>query len=282
MPSPALEYADFAIGEWSVTVATTFGPRILGITKGSSPNPLAVLEDTVTIERADGPPYLFRGGHRVWAAPEVPSISHAPDDHTCQVAAGDEHLEVVAPADAAGLVKQIEVNLEDDRLVVSHSLENRRPNSLDISVWAITQFRLGGAALLPLGSEGQGNGWQADRSVVLWPYTQLDDPRLSWRAQGVEISAEPGPRLKLGTTPDPKRLGYSFDGYLFTKTIAPLGEGTYPDHGAVGQVFVDDNFLELESVGPIVSLGPGEATSSTEIWDIVPCRDQVMAWEMIR
>ena len=88
------------------------------------------------------------------------------------------------------------------------------------------------------------------------------------------ITAAAGPRLKLGSGPAPGRLGYLLDGHLFTKAVTAAGDGERrPDRGAVGQVFVDDRFCELESVGPLTDLEPGATGSLVERWELAPCRD---------
>ncbi len=88
------------------------------------------------------------------------------------------------------------------------------------------------------------------------------------------ITADAGPRLKLGSGPDPGRLGYFVDGRLFIKVVTSSVEAEiHPDRGAVGQVFVDDRFCELESVGPLTELEPGATCSLVERWELVPCPD---------
>ena len=57
----------------------------------------------------DSGTYRFHGGHRLWAAPEVPAITYAPDDHPCAVTTGDDGLTIRAPVDAAGLIKDVSV-----------------------------------------------------------------------------------------------------------------------------------------------------------------------------
>jgi hypothetical protein len=123
--------------------------------------------------------------------------------------------------------------------------------------------------------------FQADRSLVLWPYTNLVDPRLSWQERAAVIEAVPGPRFKIGSGPSPGRLGYLIDRQLFTKEIMPAGDGTYPDRGAVAQVFVEDSFCELESVGPVVSLEPRSSASHREVWEITECADLATAYSRV-
>ena len=42
------------------------------------------------------------------------------------------------------------------------------------------------------------------------------------------------------------------------------------DHGASVQCYRDDRFVELESLGPLSVLAPGEETSHREVWSLLP------------
>jgi hypothetical protein len=269
------------IGPYRLEAATEFGPRLTGLRRDEGPELFAQLDSDVAIDHPDSGTFRFHGGHRLWAAPEIPAITYAPDDHPCDVSAGSDELTITAPTDAAGLVKQLSVRLDGNGLVVDHRLTNAASESAAVASWAITQFRLGGLALLPIGPGTAGDEFQADRSLVLWPYTDLTDPRLSWQERAVVVEAAAGPRFKIGSGPSPGRLGYLIDRQLFTKQITSAGAGSYADRGAVGQVFVEDSFCELESVGPIVALELGSSVTHREIWEVTDCADLATAYDRL-
>ena len=269
------------IGPYRLEAATEFGPRLTGLRRDKGPEFFAQLGEDVAIDLPDSGTFRFHGGHRLWAAPEIPSVTYSPDDHSCVVSTGDNGLTITAPADAAGLVKEMSVRLDGNGLVVDHRLTNAGSGPASIAAWAITQFRLGGSALLPIGPSTVGDRFQADRSIAIWPYTNLTDPRLSWQEGTAVVQAIAGPRFKIGSGPSPGRLGYLIDRQLFTKEIAPAGAGAYADRGAVGQVFVDDSFCELESVGPIVGLEPGSSVNHREFWEITECADLATAYRRL-
>jgi hypothetical protein len=262
---------EVSVGSYRLTVPSGFGPRLLGLRRDGRPELFARLDDEV-IEHPDTGVYRFRGGHRLWAAPEVPAVTYVPDDDPCGVEWGEGRVVVTGVVDGAGLQKRIEVAGDGDRLFVDHTITNRGLGAIDVAAWGITQMRPGGVAILPFGA-GDPEGHQADRSVSIWPYTDPGDPKLTWTDRALLITARPGPKLKVGTGPDPGRLGYLIDGMLFTKDIAPAKEAPYPDLGAVGQVYVEDAFCELESVGPIVTLDPGLSLSHREVWAVAESGD---------
>jgi hypothetical protein len=244
------------------------GPRILGLlgAGGDGPNLMAVLPEA-TLERPGGAPFRLRGGHRLWAAPEVPAISYEPDDRACSVAELADGIRVEAPRDGAGFVKALEIRSADEVWIVDHELRNGSEETVTVAAWGITQVRPGGRAILPLGDRGVGP--QADRALVLWPYTDLDDPRLGYARDGVTVHAvaRTGP-AKVGAAPGEGRVAYRIDGQLFEKRIAVDPALRYPDRGATVQVFVQDHFCELETLGPLVTLPPGGSTTHRETWSL--------------
>jgi hypothetical protein len=254
-------------GGGSVMVTTSVGPRVLGLVAGES-NLMAVLPD-LWLERPDGGRFAFVGGHRLWAAPEVPELTYQPDDRPCAVTEIDGGTRIEAPADGAGLVKVIEIRRAPDGWLVDHELRNLSGGPLTMAPWAITQLRPGGEAILPMGAEGIGP--QADRSLILWPYTDLADPRISIRHHEVRIVADPGPSpRKVGVAPSEGRVAYRIGRELFEKRIEVDPRATYADRGAAVQVYLCDEFCELETLGPLHTVAPGEALTHRERWTLRP------------
>ncbi len=45
-------------------------------------------------------------------------------------------------------------------------------------------------------------------------------------------------------------------------------ESPYPDRGASAQIYCNDRFIELETLGPLVSLAPDHTVTHVEIWSL--------------
>jgi hypothetical protein len=268
---------DLEAGSYRLQVATTYGPRIVSLRLDEGPELFARLPEHVVIEHPDSGVYRFHGGHRLWVAPEVPAVTYAFDDHPCEVSSSANGFTVTAPADAAGFVKQIQVTPQGDSLAVEHRLTNAGQAPVVAAAWSITQFPLDGTALMPVVGTDKDDPFQADASIIVWPYTNMGDPRLSWMGRLALIEATVGPRFKIGSSPRPGRLGYHRDGYLFVKEVPVNDGGAYADRGAVGQVFVEDNFCELESLGALTNLQPGESLSHRETWQAAECANLAVA-----
>ncbi len=250
----------------TVLVITSAGPRILGLI-GAEDNVLAVLPAEAGLEHPDGRRFRFIGGHRLWAAPEVPTTTYEPDERPCTVVEVEGGVRVEAPADHAGLARTIQVRSAPDGWVVDHTIRNLAGATATIAPWAITQLRPGGEVLLPLGPVGDGP--QADRSLVMWPYTDLTDPRLAFRRNGIRITAVPGPApVKVGAAPSAGRVAYRIGREVFEKRVTVDGRAIYPDRGAAVQVYLCDDFCELETLGPLRAVEPGDEVTHRERWTL--------------
>jgi hypothetical protein len=249
----------------SAVVVTSTGPRVFAM-RASGGDLFAVLPGA-GLDAPDGERFAFVGGHRLWAAPEVPEVTYRPDDRPCAVVEVDGGVRAEAPPDAAGLIKAVEVRASGGDWIVEHEIRNGSGTALTFAPWAITQLRPGGSARLPLGAGG--TGLQADRALVLWPYTRLDDPRLSVQADAVRIHAVPGAGpLKVGAAPGDGSVSYDRDGRRFVKRVEVDPDGTYADRGATVQVYVNDAFCELETLGPLREVEPGGSARHRERWTL--------------
>lgn len=266
------EWEHYQLGGYRLATTTEFGPRITGLWAGRTNNLFAVLDGDVRIRNAKLGDYLFHGGHRLWVAPENPEITHVPDDFACRVTSQHDVLRIAGAVDRAGFSKTIEIKPKIDHLVVEHVLGLVDRDPIDASPWAITQLPPGGTAILPLTPDGQtADGYTADRTLVLWPYTNLDDPRIEWRDHAVLIHAGSGPRLKIGAGPEARKLGYLRKGMLFTKWFENSTPTTHADRGATAQIFASRNFCELETLGPMETLQSGSTLTHTEFWKVGQC-----------
>ena len=245
-------------------VTVDVGPRVLGL-EGAGANVLAVTPDASLAFPGGGTCHLV-GGHRLWAAPEVPAVTYAPDDAPCAVTEVPDGARFAAPVDAAGLARTIEVRASASGWSVAHAVANLGGAPVVLAPWAITQVRLGGEAFLPLPREGEGP--TADRALVLWPYTELSDPRYRFTDDGVAIAGTPGPATKVGAAPGAGWVAYRIDGEVLRIAAEGSGDGARADLGAATQVYACETFLELETLGPLRSLAPGEVATHRETWTL--------------
>ncbi len=251
---------------------TTAGPRIVRLSlAGSDANLLAEVAD-IKIPTPHGDFNLF-GGHRLWHSPEAFPRSYLPDNEAPEITDlpdGVRLTQAVEPA--SGICKSIELHLEAGRpaITVTHRLENQGPWPVELACWALTQMRLGGLAVFP---QTQGKlddaGLLPNRNLVLWPYTQLADPRLSLNDDFDFIKADAlQPPVKIGYLNRHGWVGYLVAGVFFVKHIEAQPALPHPDFGCNTESYCNDRFIEIETVGPLTHLAPGQATTHVERWEL--------------
>ena len=251
---------------------TDAGPRIVRLMLGeSNENWMAELPNNV-VETEFGA-FHFYGGHRLWHSPEELPRTYFPDSQAVVVETLSDGVRLVQPIAEphTGIRKSIEIHLHSDRaaLTLVHRLQNEGKQAVEFAPWAITQLKQGGIAILPqnLGPVDK-TGLLPNRQLVIWPYTRLHDPRLELQDDLVLIRALPlTPPCKIGYFNRRGWAGYLQSGTLLLKHFAVQSASAYPDHGCNVEVYCNDQFIEVETLGPLAKLLPGDSTTEEETWD---------------
>ncbi len=264
---PTTEVID--LGDMEATVALDGGPRILGYVRRGGPELFARLPGEV-IEHPSVGTFAFLGGHRLWRAPEIPAVTYEPDDRPVVIDRFESGCRLTGAPDRDGVVKVIALRQLGKRTAVDHTLRNEGIRTLRLAPWAITMMVPGGTAVLPQSSKPTDpDGVLPNRSVALWPYT--DPSEAQFRQDEIRIHASRRPtRTKLGQPNRRGWLAYVLGDDVFVKW-SPLHEDTleYPDLGSSVECYRDSRFLELESLGPLVSLEPSQAVHHREVWSLM-------------
>ncbi|MGD8623940.1 MAG: hypothetical protein PVJ34_05340 [Anaerolineae bacterium] len=261
-------------GALALWLTRNLGPRIIGLALEGGDNLFAELPD----ETADCPgvgAFSFRGGHRLWYAPEHPPHTYLPDDEPLDVAEIDRGLRLIQPVEApTGIQKSLAVTLPgpEARVVVDHTLHNRGFAPVELAPWAITQLRPGGLAVLPQATDpADAYGLLPNRHVVLWPYTRPGAPYLAWGDRYLFVSATMSEgAFKVGFPNPAGWLAYALEGSLFVKQADYRPDADYYDRGSSSECYCNPRFLELETLGPKVTLAPGASVSHRETWTLHP------------
>ena len=264
----AIEMQTMDLGPVEVSFAVNAGPRILGYARHGGPQLFASLPHEVIEHPAIGT-YRFLGGHRLWRAPEVPAITYEQDEDPVDVTVVDGGFEIVGPLGAEAIVKAISVTQHDRFTIVDHDLRNEGWTPVRCAPWAITQLVPGGTAYLPQQrGPADEDGVLPNRHIVLWPYTDLSMTEVTISQERVTVLAsDRRSKSKVGL---PNRLGwiaYAFDDELFIKWSALHRDSElYVDRGVSVECYRDERFIELETLGPLITLQPGKRTVHREVW----------------
>ncbi|NIW48346.1 MAG: hypothetical protein GWN30_27425 [Gammaproteobacteria bacterium] len=210
----------------------------------------------------------------MWLAPEQPDPTYLSDDEAVDITPTETGCLVVQPVDQrSGLQKTLEITLDQKqaRVEILHGITNHADDPITGSFWAITQFKLGGHALMPLNNTlTDNNPTLPNRSIILWPYTDFNNPNITWGNELVAIRAQTDEPLKIGTAGTRGWLAYWYQGTLFIKYSAYVPNAEYWGYGSTLECYCNHQFLELETLAPITTLQPGETGYHTETWHIFP------------
>lgn len=249
------------------------GPRIVHLSlAGNDDNVMAELPD-LSIETPAGP-YRLYGGHRLWHAPEAMPRTYVLDDGGCTVQEAPGGVIILGPVEAeTGIRKQIQLQLAHDRaaVTVTHRLENLGPWGVELAPWGITQLRLGGVAILPqLRQALDPTGLLPNRNLVLWPYSQLADSRLSLHDDLFLLRGQAhADAIKIGYMNRMGWAAYLTGRVLFVKRFDSHPDLPHVDFGCNCESYCRDRFIELETVGPLVRLEPGQSVTHEEEWELI-------------
>jgi len=104
----------------------------------------------------------------------------------------------------------------------------------------------------------------------MWGFTSFNDPRWIFTQKYLILKQD-----SHATTPqkvatfNPETWGaYLLGSDLFLKRYTTIKGGHYPDMGSSYETFTNAEFLELETVGPLVSLAPAASLEHVERWSL--------------
>jgi len=245
--------------------------RIMGLTPTGKANLLADISDASPVPTPYGD-FHFLGGHRLWCSPEAMPRTYIPDTPVTITELSDGVLLDTQVEAGTGIHKRIEINLAPDKpsMTLTHNLINEGMWAVELAPWAITQLRLGGTVILPMpvGNIDEA-GLLANRQFSMWPYARFSDPRVKWDDDFILFKADALlPPFKIGYFNPHGWLAYWLDGVFFRKTFDVQMNVSYPDNNCNAEMYCNNQFVELESLGPLERLEPGSSFIHVEIWDV--------------
>jgi hypothetical protein len=246
--------------------------RIIGLLPADKPNLLVDISDAAPIITPYGD-FHFLGGHRLWHAPEAMPRTYIPDNGEVTITNLSNGVILEGNTEpGTGIRKRIEIQIAADKpsATLTHTLTNDGLWPVELAPWAISQFRLGGTVILPMPiGNADAAGLLHNRQFSLWPYTRINDTRLKLDDRFVLFTAEAVlPPFKMGYFNSFGWMAYWVDGVLFRKTFDVHAGFSHPDNNCNAEMYCNDKFVELESLGPLKRLNPGDSVNHVETWDI--------------
>lgn len=260
-------------GTVEAVVTSDVGPRVIrfGFVGGQN----LFKEFTEQIGKSGEKDWQARGGHRLWIGPEDRVKTYAPDNGPIHIEIHGDVLEATEPVEAlTGLEKKITVRMAatGSAVEVFHQLRNAGKSPYHLAPWCLTMFAQGGAGIHGLPERGKyPDKLLATGPLVLWAYTNLADPRWKLLEKYIVLHQDPKNSVpqKIGSYNHDTWGAYLLNGELFVKKAPAKAEPpAFTDYGCTFETFTNADFLELETLGPLLDLKPGEIVSHTEHWSL--------------
>lgn len=258
-------------GQTEAIITTEVGPRIIRYGWVGGPN--LFKEFKPQMGKRAGTKWRIYGGHRFWVAPEDKIRTYTPDNDPVAWSWTAGTLAIRQPVDKrTGLAKEIRISYAaHGALRLQHRLTNRNRTGVTCAPWALSVMAAGGTAIFPQEPYApHPRALLPVRPLVLWAYTDLADPRWMWGTQEIRLRQDPRIRRpqKVGFLNRQGWMAYVLGESVFLKRHPFQPGAIYPDYGCNLETFTNADMLELESLGPLVTLRPGRTLDHVETWGL--------------
>jgi hypothetical protein len=270
-----------ANGDAELIVTLDVGPRVISYRLVDGKNVFKNYDEMMG--KSGEPSWMIRGGHRVWAAPEDPARTYALDNGPVaykELRPGQVRF-TPAPETSFGLQKELDITLAPtgSQVVVAHAITNIGKAETQLAVWSLSVMAPGGMEIIPLPPKRRHPGdaknarsaddFAPDLFLSIWPFFDFKDSRWSFGSNYITLTQDATKgATKLGVAHKTGRVGYLNDGMLFVKQFGFTEGRHYPDHGVNFETFTNEDMLEMESLGPLSTLAPGQSVGHVERWEL--------------
>ncbi len=259
-------------GEVELIVTGDVGPRIIrfGFIGGQN----LFKEFPEQVGKSGEEKFQLRGGDRVWKAPEDAIATWAPDNVPVEITPTSSGLVARAPVEPlTGLQKEIEVSMPSagSEVTVSHRITNHSLFPLEFAPWVLTMMAPGGTAITGFPPRGRHPiNLEATNPLVMWAYTNLADKRWTFTKKYLALRQDPSDpeAQKIGLFNRDTWAAYLLNGEAFIKRATADPSKTYTDFGCSFETFTNNDFLEMETLGPVSKVQPGQTVEQVEHWSL--------------
>lgn len=229
------------------------------------------------------PEWMIRGGHRCWIAPEDETLTYVLDNQpvTHDLSSVENGVRLVNESTGdAKIRKEMTVRLAPDssQVTVLHRATNEGDKPLEIATWGLSVMGQDGIEIIPQPPLGEHpRDLLPNRLMVIWPYTDMTDARYRFGWKYITLRQAAGYPSKIGLAHKERWVAYLMRNTLFVKTFDYVEGARYPDNGCNFETFTNSEMIEIESLGPLTMLAPGESTGHAEQWYLCDVEEQPVA-----
>jgi len=261
-----------ANGVVDMVVTADVGPRVIRFGFAGGENEFKNYEDM--LGKTGGDEWLIYGGHRLWHAPEDKPRSYFPDNAPVEVEDNGSYVRFTPPLETTcGIQKQIDIALDpkEARATIVHRITNKNLWAVQLAPWALSVMAQGGKVIIPVPPRGSHEEHLLPtHTLTMWAYSDMSDPRWTWGEKYILLQQDAAAEKpqKVGAAVPDGWAAYANGGRLFVKTFVHDCCATYPDAGCSVETFTNADMIELETVGPLITLAAGCSVEHVETWHL--------------
>jgi hypothetical protein len=268
-------------GDAELVVTLDVGPRVISYRLPGGVNVMKNYDEMMG--GTNEPEWQIRGGHRFWLAPEDLTRTYFPDNRPVKWEAIGPHAARFTPPPETeyGVQKVMELKFGErgTRVEVTLRVTNVGNKPTDLAPWGPTVMAPGGVEIIPLPPKRPHPGhvrnakspadYGPNQELILWPYFDFADTRWTFGKKYLFLRQDvnKGP-TKIGLGHREGWVAYLNSGVLFVKRFDYREGAAYPDLGTRYQTFSNEDMLEMETCGELVTLQPGASAELVESWEL--------------
>ncbi|MEE1244546.1 MAG: hypothetical protein UHM16_02605 [Acutalibacteraceae bacterium] len=272
-------------GEIEAYVTVDLGPRIIrfGFLGGKNilfDNRKAFTPKTdkvYTDYYGEGKAWENFGGHRVWMTKETYPETYTPDDQPVKYTVTENGAVFEQPDDTKNGVKkmfEIKMDPDDANMQIKTTVKNISENEKEFAVWCISVAAADGTLIIPMNTND--TGYLANRTISVWPYTDLSDSRLRFGKKYVTVKQDTNAKVpfKIGLDLNGGQVYYVNGNDVFCKKYENNHpDGIYPDNGVSFETYTNNVMIEIENLSEVKKVASGEENTMVESWSLFkkPC-----------
>ncbi len=269
-------------GEIEFVMTVDMGPRIIRLAKVGGPNELyediqgesySLNDDYSQFWKTASKGWYNMGGHRFWHSPEDMPRTYIPHDLPIDYEILEDGVIVSVDVKQIGIKNVMTATMTDEGdIKIKHYATNIGQWAIELAPWCITVFEHGGLEIIPTSTKN--TGYLSNRTLMMWSYNDVKDSRFDMDNKYIYMTtsekgdAENTNAFKIGINNEDGYAMYFNNNNLFVKQFDYIEGATYPDNGCNFESYTNYKIMEIESLGPLTKLNPGETVKYVEKWNL--------------
>lgn len=216
------------------------------------------------------------GGDKLWPAPQADWPKHAPvgwppeaqidsGPYTAtKIPNGVKLVGPVSPSFGGRFVREITLKPKASEVLLRDTFEKTGGKAFPIGIWSVTQVMGDASVYLPQNA----NSIFGTAGMTSLTDTSGLPANVKSKDGLIVVTRDPANATKIGADTTGGWMACVEGGVLFSERFT-RAKGTYPDKNSNAEVYTNPGelaYIEMEALGPLTDLKPGQKTTRTMSW----------------